>query len=113
MARDPVIITKNLRKQFGDFVAVNDISFEVMRGEIFGFLGANGAGKSTTIRMLCGLLRNRYRLTAREFVFNTPVLVSEVNGVVPVRDLYKGHQSWIKTTLTEVVVFTSAPELPS
>jgi ABC-2 type transport system ATP-binding protein len=56
MARDPVIITKNLRKQFGDFVAVNDISFEVMRGEIFGFLGANGAGKTTAMKMLTGLL---------------------------------------------------------
>jgi ABC-2 type transport system ATP-binding protein len=45
-----------LRREFGDFVAVNDVSFEVKRGEIFGYLGANGAGKSTTIRMLCGLL---------------------------------------------------------
>lgn len=46
----------NLRRQFGDFVAVNNVSFEVEKGEIFGFLGPNGAGKSTTIRMLCGLL---------------------------------------------------------
>ncbi len=56
MARDPVIITNKLRKEFGDFVAVNDISFEVMRGEIFGFLGANGAGKTTAMKMLTGLL---------------------------------------------------------
>ncbi|HEX2898857.1 MAG TPA: ABC transporter ATP-binding protein [Bacteroidia bacterium] len=56
MAKEPVIITKNLRKVFGDFVAVNDISFEVMRGEIFGFLGANGAGKTTAMKMLTGLL---------------------------------------------------------
>ena len=47
---------ENLTRRFGPFVAVNDISFEVPRGEIFGFLGPNGAGKSTTIRMLCGLL---------------------------------------------------------
>lgn len=47
---------ENLTRRFGSFVAVNDISFEVPRGEIFGFLGPNGAGKSTTIRMLCGLL---------------------------------------------------------
>jgi len=45
-----------LTKKFGAFTAVNDLSFEVQRGEIFGFLGANGAGKSTTIRMLVGLL---------------------------------------------------------
>ena len=43
-------------RRFGDFYAVNDVSFEVRRGEIFGLLGANGAGKSTTFRMLCGLL---------------------------------------------------------
>jgi ABC-2 type transport system ATP-binding protein len=51
------IDVRHLTRTFGDFVAVNDVSFEVRAGEIFGFLGSNGAGKSTTIRMLCGLLR--------------------------------------------------------
>lgn len=51
------IQVQNLTRRFGDFVAVNDLTFEVRAGEIFGFLGSNGAGKSTTIRMLCGLLR--------------------------------------------------------
>jgi len=46
----------NLKKQFGDFVAVDGISFNIPRGKIFGFLGPNGSGKSTTIRMLCGVL---------------------------------------------------------
>jgi ABC-2 type transport system ATP-binding protein len=46
----------DLEKRYGSFVAVNRISFQVRRGEIFGFLGANGAGKSTTIRMLCGII---------------------------------------------------------
>jgi ABC-2 type transport system ATP-binding protein len=46
-----------LTRKFGRFVAVDNLSFEVRRGEIFGFLGSNGAGKSTTIRMLCGLLK--------------------------------------------------------
>lgn len=51
-----MIRVKNLERRFGDFYAVKDVSFEVRRGEVFGLLGANGAGKSTTFRMLCGLL---------------------------------------------------------
>ena len=50
-----IIQVKDLVKQFGNFKAVDHISFEVKRGEIFGFLGANGAGKTTAMRMLCGL----------------------------------------------------------
>lgn len=49
------IVCQDLTKQFGDFYAVNKISFEVAKGEIFGFLGANGAGKTTAMRILCGL----------------------------------------------------------
>lgn len=52
---DNVITVKGLTKRFGSFTAVDSISFEVSRGEIFGFLGANGAGKTTAMRMLCGL----------------------------------------------------------
>lgn len=55
MNSETVIQTDRLSKHFGDFVAVNEISFEVYAGEIFGFLGANGAGKTTAMRMLCGL----------------------------------------------------------
>ena len=54
---DAAIDVRRLTRRFGAFVAVDDLSFSVRRGEIFGFLGSNGAGKSTTIRMLCGLLR--------------------------------------------------------
>jgi len=50
------IEVRNLTRRFGRFVAVDAVSFDVSRGEVFGFLGSNGAGKSTTIRMLCGLL---------------------------------------------------------
>jgi len=50
-----IIRTKNLSKRFGHFTAVDAISFDVKKGEIFGFLGANGAGKTTAMRMLCGL----------------------------------------------------------
>ena len=53
---DTVVQVDDLLKRFGDFVAVDHVSFEVRRGEIFGLLGPNGAGKTTTFRMLCGLL---------------------------------------------------------
>ncbi len=58
-ARLPEIMVSatGLTRRFGDFVAVDRVSFEVSPGEIFGFLGSNGAGKTTVIRMLCGLLR--------------------------------------------------------
>lgn len=53
--KEVVITTEKLTKRFGDFIATNEITFDVFAGEIFGFLGANGAGKTTAMRMLCGL----------------------------------------------------------
>jgi ABC-2 type transport system ATP-binding protein len=53
----PVIVTEKLSKRFGNFIAANELTFQVEKGEIFGFLGANGAGKTTAMRMLCGLLK--------------------------------------------------------
>lgn len=53
--RSPIISTEKLTKRFGNFTAVDAITFDVYKGEIFGFLGANGAGKTTAMRMLCGL----------------------------------------------------------
>ncbi len=55
ISNEKVITADKLTKKFGPFVAVDQISFEVNKGEIFGFLGANGAGKTTAMRMLCGL----------------------------------------------------------
>jgi ABC-2 type transport system ATP-binding protein len=55
-AQEPVVQVRDLVRQFGSFVAVDHISFDVQRGEIFGLLGPNGAGKTTTFRMVCGLL---------------------------------------------------------
>ena len=55
MNKSYVITAQQLTKRFGNFTAVDHVSFEVKRGEIFGFLGANGAGKTTAMRMLCGL----------------------------------------------------------
>ena len=56
MGTEIAVTAEHLTKRFGSFTAVDAVSFEVNRGEIFGFLGANGAGKTTVIRMLCGLL---------------------------------------------------------
>ncbi|MGM0583537.1 MAG: ATP-binding cassette domain-containing protein, partial [Pseudomonadota bacterium] len=53
---EPVITARGLTRKFGDFTAVDGVSFEIRRGEIFGFIGPNGCGKSTTMKMLCGLL---------------------------------------------------------
>src|ERR1041385_795568 len=54
-ARELSIKAEKICKRFGDLTAVKELSFEVYKGEIFGFLGANGAGKTTAMRMLCGL----------------------------------------------------------
>jgi len=57
MQTDNAVSVSKLSRNFGKFIAVDEISFEVEKGEIFGFLGANGAGKTTAIKMLCGLLK--------------------------------------------------------
>lgn len=56
MENEKIICAENLTKKFGNFIAVDNITFNINRGEIFGFLGANGAGKTTAMKMLCGLL---------------------------------------------------------
>ena len=55
MNKEKIIAVQNLTKQFGHFTAVKSISFDVYKGEIFGFLGANGAGKTTAMKMLIGI----------------------------------------------------------
>lgn len=76
MDKEIVIKTDKLTKRFGNFIAANEISIEVYAGEIFGFLGANGAGKTTAIKMLCGL--------------STP---SSGNAVIAGYDIYKQTES--------------------
>jgi len=53
---DPIVQVRNLTKRFGDFTAVDGVSFDIRQGEILGLLGPNGAGKTTTIQMLLGLI---------------------------------------------------------
>ena len=70
-AGQKTIIVKGLKKDFGDFTAVNGVSFDVERGEIFGFLGPNGSGKTTTIRMMLGLITPS---AGEVHVLNVPVI---------------------------------------
>jgi ribosome-dependent ATPase len=66
----PAIVAKGLTRRFGDFTAVNNVSFEIQAGEIFGFLGSNGCGKTTTMKMLTGLLPVS---EGEAFLFGKPV----------------------------------------
>ncbi len=80
-----LIETERLSKKFGDKIAVNEVSFQVFRGEIFGFLGPNGAGKTTTIKMIVGLLQPTSGMVkvAGFDVQSQPLLAKAVNGYVP------------------------------
>jgi len=84
---ESAISVRDLTKIFGDFTAVDRVSFEVKQGEIFGFLGANGAGKSTTIRMLCGLLEptSGTAVVAGQDVRRSPERVKERIGYMSQR----------------------------
>ena len=80
-----IIEVRDLRRRFGAFEAVRGVSFTVERGEIFGYLGANGAGKSTTIRILCGLLEPSAgrAIVAGHDVARDPTAVRRRVGVEP------------------------------
>src|SRR3954467_13734232 len=82
MNSDKVITANQLTKSFGDFIAVDKISFDVHKGEIFGFLGANGAGKTTAMRMLCGLLRpsSGEAMVAGMDVYHKPEQIKKNSG---------------------------------
>lgn len=92
-----IIVVENLTKKFGSFTAVNSISFEVQKGEIFGFLGANGAGKTTAMKMLCGLLKptSGYGAVAGHNIATAPEMVKRNIGYMSQRfSLYDDLKVW-------------------
>ena len=87
----PIVEVSGLSKSFGAFQAVNDLSFSVMEGDVFGFLGQNGAGKSTTIRMLLSLVRpsaGRIRIHGMDMETHRREILSRVGAVIESPDLY-------------------------
>lgn len=92
----PVIIARNLTRRFGDFTAVNNVSFAIERGEIFGFLGSNGCGKTTTMKMLTGLLPAS---SGEAFLFGTPIDASDMQARFRV-----GYMSQSFSLYTELTV---------
>ncbi len=83
---------KNLSKTFGDFEAVKDLSFTVYEGDVYGFLGQNGAGKSTTMRMLLTLIRptsGSIQLFGKELQHNRAEVLRQVGAIIERPDLYK------------------------
>ena len=80
-----VISTTRLTKAFGKLVAVNDLNLQVMRGDVFGFLGPNGSGKTTTIRMLLGLIRpttGRATLFGLDNVYQLPAILQRIGAII-------------------------------
>ncbi len=86
-----VISTNRLTKAFGNLVAVNDLNLQVMRGDVFGFLGPNGSGKTTTIRMLLGLIRpsaGRAVLFGMDNAYQLPAILQRVGAIVETPTFY-------------------------
>lgn len=91
-----MISISNLRKTFGELVAVDDLSLDIQQGEILGLLGPNGAGKTTTIRMLCSL----QRADSGSIKWETSTLLSELVGFCPQENVY-----WPRLTCLEQLTF--------
>lgn len=98
MHNGAVLTISNLKKKFGDLTAVDNLSFEVHKGEIFGFLGPNGAGKTTTINMICGLLPVTEGKI--EFHIHGEIEIRTVIGYCPQENIY-----YPKMTCLEQLIF--------
>jgi ABC-type multidrug transport system ATPase subunit len=87
-----ILEVEHLKKRFGNFVAVDDLSFSVQQGEVYGFLGQNGAGKSTTIRMLLSLIAptsGSIQLFGKSITEHREAILNQMGAVVEKPDLYK------------------------
>lgn len=87
-----ILEVEHLKKRFGNFVAVDDLSFSVQQGEVYGFLGQNGAGKSTTIRMLLSLITptsGSIQLFGKSITEHREEILNQMGAVVEKPDLYK------------------------
>ncbi len=97
MTAGTIIEAKNLSKSFGKFRAVEDLSFAINHGDVYGFLGQNGAGKSTTMRMLLGLIfpdAGSVYINNEKFGNNSRHLLKHVGAVIERPDLYKYLSGW-------------------
>lgn len=93
----PVISASHLSKSFKDFKAVNDLSFSIEQGAVYGFLGQNGAGKSTTMRMLLGLIRpdeGKVFIKGKEFTGRRRYLLKHVGAIIERPDMYGYLSGW-------------------
>ena len=89
---EPIIAVKNLLKNFDDIAAVNDLSFSVNEGDVYGFLGQNGAGKSTTIRMLLTLIKpsgGEIKIFGKELHTNRHNILQQTGAIIERPDMYK------------------------
>jgi ABC-type multidrug transport system ATPase subunit len=92
VSNEVIVSVEGLSKKFGDFQAVKDVSFQVHRGDVFGFLGPNGAGKSTTIRCLLSLIspdQGKVSLFGKSFQMNRREILSNVGSIIEKPDFYR------------------------
>lgn len=94
---EAIVEIKNLSKEFGSFIAVDDLSFCIEKGDVYGFLGQNGAGKSTTLRMLLGLIyptQGRIFIKGQEFNNRNRHLLGYVGAIIERPDMYGYLSGW-------------------